>query len=108
MFLSLAALIAAFTLTGQPQVATPMTAAPAAAAQALPQPAPAQSTGPGTPTQMAAAEPVAPQQVCHREYTTGTRFYRTVCRTPAEVDNARTDSREMLRRMQGTRLPDGQ
>ncbi len=46
-------------------------------------------------------------QVCRTEPVTGSRFGRRVCRSSVETTDERRDSQEMLRRMQGSRLPDG-
>lgn len=46
-------------------------------------------------------------QVCRTEPVTGSRFGRRVCRSSVETADERRDSQEMLRRMQGARLPDG-
>jgi hypothetical protein len=45
-------------------------------------------------------------QVCRTEPVTGSRFGRRVCRSSAETADDRRDSQEMLRRMQGARMPD--
>jgi len=46
-------------------------------------------------------------QVCRTEPVTGSRFGRRVCRSSSETSDDRRDSQEMLRRMQGARMPDG-
>ncbi len=46
-------------------------------------------------------------QVCRTEPVTGSRFGRRVCRSSVETADERRDSQEMLRRMQGSRMPDG-
>ncbi len=46
-------------------------------------------------------------QVCRTEPVTGSRFGRRVCRSNIETSDERRDSQEMLRRMQGSRMPDG-
>lgn len=46
-------------------------------------------------------------QVCRTEPVTGSRFGRRVCRSSIETADERRDSQEMLRRMQGSRMPDG-
>ncbi|MDP3802654.1 hypothetical protein [Brevundimonas sp.] len=46
-------------------------------------------------------------QVCRTEPVTGSRFGRRVCRNSVETADERRDSQEMLRRMQGARMPDG-
>ena len=47
----------------------------------------------------------APIQVCRMEPVTGSRFGRRVCRSATQTDEDRSNSREMLRRMQGARTP---
>lgn len=47
-------------------------------------------------------------RVCRMERVTGSNFSRRVCRTAATEVRERTESQERLRRMQGSRLPDGQ
>ena len=46
-------------------------------------------------------------EVCRTEPVTGSRFGRRVCRSPLQTDDERRDSQFMLRRMQGSRFPDG-
>jgi hypothetical protein len=48
----------------------------------------------------------APTQVCTMEPVTGSRFGRRVCRNAQQTAEERAESRDMLRRMQGTREPD--
>ena len=55
----------------------------------------------------ASAERSPITQVCRTEPVTGSRFGRRVCRSSIETDNERRDSQAMLRRMQGSRMPDG-
>ena len=75
-----------------------------AQAQAQAQPAPARLetvevvAGP--------VEPTAVTQVCRTEAVTGSRFGRRVCRSSAQTAEDRQASQEMLRRMQGARMPD--
>ena len=57
-----------------------------------------------TPPTAAPAENV---RVCRTEAVTGSRFGRQVCRNRVETADDRRDSQEMLRRMQGSRMPDG-
>ena len=45
-------------------------------------------------------------QVCRTEPVTGSRFGRRVCRNAAQTAEERAASREMLRRLQGARVPD--
>ncbi len=85
MLLSIA-FLASLTLTQQ---------APAAdAPPAPPAPAPARSA------------PAEPERVCRTETVTGTRFSRRVCRNARQIAEEAAESREMLRRMQGSRMPD--
>lgn len=48
------------------------------------------------------------RQVCRRQRVTGSNFTRMVCRERAFVRQDGDDARESLRRLQGSRLPDGQ
>jgi hypothetical protein len=59
------------------------------------------------PTVNVQAQQPAPTQTCRTETVTGSRFGRRVCRNNAQSDDDRVNSREMLRRMQGSRMPDG-
>jgi hypothetical protein len=90
---------------------------PAAAAQTPARtPAPATAT---TPAPVAMAEETtlptvnvegqAPMQAqtCRTEAVTGSRFGRRVCRNNVQSEDDRINSQEMLRRMQGARMPDG-
>ena len=43
--------------------------------------------------------------VCRTEPVTGSRFGRRVCRSAVQTDEDRAASREMLRQMQGARVP---
>lgn len=75
-------------------------------------PAPAQAVAPQTepttlPTVNVAATPVEPTQICRMETVTGSRFGRRVCRNSVQTAEEAAQSREMLRRMQGSRMPDG-
>jgi hypothetical protein len=80
-------------------------------------PAPAQTTTVVQPAEttasLATVEVTAPpapsriEQVCRTEPVTGSRFGRRVCRNNVETADERRDSQEMLRRMQGSRMPDG-
>jgi len=47
-------------------------------------------------------------RVCRSERVTGSNFSRRVCRTAATDVRERQESQDRLRRMQGSRLPDGQ
>ena len=76
-------------------------------APAAPQPAPivqAEAAPPPTANVPQPAEGVA--QVCRTETVTGSRFGRRVCRNAQQTAEERAEGREMLRRMQGSRLPD--
>ncbi len=88
------------------------------AALALTQQAPQSPTTTPAPTppattQTATLAPVtvtSPQvsdttQVCRTEPVTGSRFGRRVCRSAIQTDEERAASREMLRQMQGARVP---
>ncbi|MEY4556322.1 MAG: hypothetical protein RL093_1441 [Pseudomonadota bacterium] len=44
-------------------------------------------------------------QVCRTEPVTGSRFGRRVCRSAIQTEEDRAASREMLRQMQGARVP---
>ena len=77
--------------------------------QQTPAPAPAQ---PNAETSVAAAPasgaaPPAAEtaQVCRTEAVTGSRFGRRVCRSAVQSEEDRAASREMLRQMQGARVP---
>lgn len=48
------------------------------------------------------------RQVCRRERRTGSNFTRRVCTDRRTSAQERDDAREGLRRIQGSRLPDGQ
>jgi|GEM_PF-5971554 len=107
MVLPFAALVASLALSAQLPAPSPI-ATQMPAAQAVPQQAPAEATNSAVHNQMAAGEPTEPRKICSREYTTGTRFSRLVCRTVEESRADQVDSRETLRRLQGARLPDNQ
>ena len=74
-------------------------------------PAPAPTQAPAEPAVSAApasgaARPAAETaQVCRTEAVTGSRFGRRVCRSAVQTDEDRAASREMLRQMQGARVP---
>ena len=57
----------------------------------------------------AATSPTDPgtTRVCRMERVTGSNFSRRVCRTAVTEVRERQESQERLRRMQGSRLPDG-
>lgn len=48
------------------------------------------------------------ERVCRMERIIGSNFSRRVCRTRALNAQARDDSQDGLRRLQGARMPDGQ
>lgn len=75
-------------------------------------PAQAEAATPQPRTQAAQLAPVTvdrPEsevaQVCRNEPVTGSRFGRRVCRSAVQTDEDRAASREMLRQMQGARVP---
>ena len=90
-----AVLFTALALTQQaPQSAPTAPAAPVTAQTA--------TLGPITVT----STPVSDMtQVCRTEPVTGSRFGRRVCRSAVQADEERAASREMLRQMQGARVP---
>jgi hypothetical protein len=82
------------------------TAAPAAApAAATPTPAETGQVANLPPVNVASA-PARPTQVCRTEAITGSRFGRRVCRSTVQTAEEAAASREMLRRIQGARMPD--
>ena len=80
---------------------------PAQQAPAAPSPAaaPQSETAPRMNVNVAAA-PAEPAQTCRMEAVTGSRFGRRVCRNSVQTAEEAAASREMLRRMQGARMPD--
>lgn len=52
------------------------------------------------------ATPTEPAQTCRTEAVTGSRFGRRVCRSNVQTAEEAAQSREMLRRLQGARMPD--
>lgn len=59
-----------------------------------------------TPPPATATRPVSDTaQVCRTEPVTGSRFGRRVCRSAAQTEEDRAASRELLRQMQGARVP---
>jgi len=79
------------------------------ASNQTPAPAPAESqTQERTATlpTVNARRPVADTTVvCRTEPVTGSRFGRRVCRSAVQTEEDRAASREMLRQMQGARVP---
>ena len=75
-----------------------------APATAPTQPA-AGSTVAAAPDSSAARPAVETAQVCRTEPVTGSRFGRRVCRSAVQSEEDRAASREMLRQMQGARVP---
>ena len=73
-----------------------------APAQAQPA-APAEAAAP--PAASAARPTSDTAQVCRTEPVTGSRFGRRVCRSAIQTEEDRAASREMLRQMQGARVP---
>lgn len=47
------------------------------------------------------------EEVCRNVPVTGSRFPRRVCETRQQSAQEREEGRSMLRRMQGSRMPDG-
>ena len=91
---------------------------PPAARTPAPAPASAQAPAAGPASVIVAAETTlptvdvdaqraSPTQTCRTEAVTGSRFGRRVCRNNAQSEDDRVNSQEMLRRMQGSRMPDG-
>ncbi len=75
-------------------------------APATPPAQPAGEPGGSTPPATSAARPAADTaQVCRTEAVTGSRFGRRVCRSAVQTEEDRAASREMLRQMQGARVP---
>lgn len=101
MFLPAVFFASALFLQQTPPAA--QTAAPAPATA----PAAAQAAAPtNLPTVTVDATPAQPTQVCRTEAITGSRFGRRVCRNTVQTAEEAAASREMLRRMQGARMPD--
>jgi len=71
-----------------------------------PAPAAAQPETTTLPSVNVAATPAEPTQTCRTEAVTGSRFGRRVCRNSVQTAEEAAASREMLRRMQGARMPD--
>lgn len=66
---------------------------------------PPDAAPPGTVVVAEDRAAAAPTQVCRMEPVTGSRFGRRVCRSAVQTDAERLESREMLRRLQGARVP---
>ena len=49
----------------------------------------------------------ATEEVCREVAVTGSRFPRRVCQTRQQAQAEQEESRSMLRRVQGSRMPDG-
>ena len=81
---------------------TPAAPQATAAAEAT-TPAPETTT---LPTVKVAGTAPEPTRVCRMEPVTGSRFGRRVCRNSVQTAEEAAESREMLRRMQGARMPD--
>ncbi len=73
-----------------------------ATAPAQPATAPTAAAAPASGAARPASETA---QVCRTEAVTGSRFGRRVCRSAIQTDEDRAASREMLRQMQGARVP---
>ena len=74
-------------------------------------PAPAEATPPASettrlPTVKVAGTAPEPAQICRMEPVLGSRFGRRVCRNRVQSAEEAAESREMLRRLQGARMPD--
>ena len=95
------ALLASLISLQQTPAAPSASVAPASAPSTAQAPAPADG-------RTVVARQAEPAQVCRTEPVTGSRFGRRVCRNSVETADERRDSQEMLRRMQGSRMPDGQ
>ncbi len=78
-----------------------------APAQTAPADQPATAATPLETVDVTTSVPSRITQVCRTEPVTGSRFGRRVCRSNLETADERRDSQEMLRQMQGSRLPDG-
>lgn len=105
MSLFLTGLIVGLSLSGQnPGVI--QTPAPRAPPVERPTPTPPAST-PGRADPAETVETAQTRRVCRIETVTGSRFGRTVCREVRQNQDAQAESREMLRRLQGARFPDG-
>jgi hypothetical protein len=89
-------LIASFALVQQ---------VPASPASTEPEPI-VQAESTAQPPAEAPRPVAATAQVCTTETVTGSRFGRRVCRNAQQTAEERAESREMLRRMQGARMPD--
>ena len=101
MFLPAVFFASALFLQQTPPAAQTAAAAPATA------PAAAQAAAPtNLPTVTVDATPAQPTLVCRTEAVTGSRFGRRVCRNSVQTAEDEAASREMLRRMQGARMPD--
>ena len=73
---------------------------------AAPTAAPTTETGVAAVPATSATRPAADTaQVCRTEPVTGSRFGRRVCRSAIQTEEDRAASREMLRQMQGARVP---
>lgn len=94
-----AVLFTALALTQQAPQSAPTPPAPPAPVEA--------QAAPAAPVTVAAAPVSDTTQVCRTEPVTGSRFGRRVCRSAVQTDEDRAASREMLRQMQGARMPDG-
>ena len=66
---------------------------------------PAETGAASVPASSATRPAADTAQVCRTEPVTGSRFGRRVCRSAIQTDEDRAASREMLRQMQGARVP---
>lgn len=102
------ALLASLVLLQQtPPAAQTPAAAPAREPAASSAPAPSPSDSTTLPPVNVATASAQPTQTCRTEAVTGSRFGRRVCRSSVQTAEEAAASREMLRRMQGARMPDG-
>ena len=66
---------------------------------------PAETAAAAVPASSATRPAADTAQVCRTEPVTGSRFGRRVCRSAIQTEEDRAASREMLRQMQGARVP---
>jgi len=108
MLITLASIMA--TLAIGAQAPDPLQAAPSNAPPAV---STSDASGAATilPTVTVAAaaepaEPVVERMICRTDSVTGSNFPRRTCRTIRQSNADHDESREMLRRLQGSRMPD--
>lgn len=97
--ISLMSLVAALTAGQQPAGGTETITTRSTAA--------AQSPGGSTPPTTPGGGPAMPgdRMICTSVQVTGTRFPVRRCRTAAQLEAERTESREQLRQVQASRMP---